>query len=306
MNHSHLSHTQRNSIVVSIVLHLIALVLWSGLIDFDLFKNDDKLTKSRDEAPIVFELQQPRRPHEVVETPEDAKVNEFQNDTDLASDKNALARDSEVNSRLPLAGPFARGDVEFRELLNNPAPPGEQGVRADEESESRDEKKSSKSQPEETGDIYASQQFEKFSREYLTNQKKVKNPGAQENVPRARYDQQDTRALEKGGISFNTYEWNFAPYMLALKKRVERNIFPPPAFTRMGIISGETLLRFKIYPNGELRDLVLVSYDGHETLMQTSMRAIEISAPFMPLPTDFPESHLEVTAKFHYFIPSRN
>ncbi|MFQ5772553.1 MAG: energy transducer TonB, partial [bacterium] len=90
--------------------------------------------------------------------------------------------------------------------------------------------------------------------------------------------------------------------MLALKKKVEHNIFPPPAFIRMGIISGETLLRFKIYPNGEMKDLEVLEYKGHETLMQTSVRAIEISAPFAPLPSNFPEAYLEVTAKFHYFI----
>lgn len=297
-----MKHTAyQNSIVVSILLHLLLLAIWSGAIRLNLLKGDIKPVKP-DESPLVFELQEPKRPREVVETPEDARVDELQKDAELASDKNAIARNSESHSQLPLGDPFSQGDVEVRELPSTPMPRGETGELAREDQEIKQQKKKSENEPDENSDIYASRQFEKFSREYLTNQKTATNPGAQESVPRARYDNPDTRALENGALSFNTYNWDFAPYMLALKKRVERNIFPPPAFTFMGIISGQTLLRFKIYPNGELRDLTLLTYEGHETLMQTSLRAIEISAPFMPLPADFPEAYLEVTAKFQYHI----
>jgi hypothetical protein len=68
------------------------------------------------------------------------------------------------------------------------------------------------------------------------------------------------------------------------------------------MISGETLLRFKIYPNGQLRDLEILGYEGHESLMRTSSNAVEASAPFPKLPSDFPEPYLEVTGKFMYLI----
>jgi hypothetical protein len=289
--------------VVSAVLHLILLTLWSGLLDLHLLQGDEPAKPQ--EQPLVFELQEPQRPREVVETPDDARLNEPPENAELASDKNAFARNSESNSHLPLDDPFSKGDLEFRELPTNPMPRGEAGDLGQEEPNPSQQKEAQPNRKEDS-ESYVSQEFEKFTREYLTKQKTVANPGAQENIPKARYDHQDSRALENGDISFNTYNWNFAPYMLALKKRVERNIFPPPAFTYMGIISGETLLRFKIYPNGELRDLTLITYDGHETLMQTSLRAIEISAPFAVLPSDFPEEYLEVTAKFHYSIVNRN
>lgn len=298
------SKSYRIAVIVSLLVHLVMLAVWSAVTDLSLFSVNETQIKL-DEPPLVFELEEQRRRREVIETPEDARIEELQKNAELASDKNASARNSETNSQLPLGDPFSRGDVEFRELPNNPMPPGEQGVKAREKNSNQKESEKSDSKPEESGDVYASQQYEKFSREYLTKQKTVTTPGAQEQLPRPRYDNPDTRALEKGAISFNTYEWDFAPYMIALKKKVERNIFPPPAFTYMGIISGETLLRFKIFPNGELRDLTLLSFDGHETLMQTSMRAIEISAPFLPLPMDFPEAYLEVTAKFHYYIPKK-
>ncbi len=289
----------RNSVVVSFVLHLLLLAIWASAIDLKFLAREAPPAKPP-EPPLVFDLQEQKRPREVIETPEDAKVDELQRDAELASDKNALARNHENHSQLPIGDPFSRGEVEFRELPQNPVPPGEPGAPAREQKEREQENRHSETEP------FASQQFEKFTREYLTQPKTTANPGAQASPPRPRYDNSDTQALEKGAISFNTYEWNFAPYMLALKKRVEGNIFPPPAFTYMGIISGETLLRFKIYPNGELRDLTLLTYEGHETLMQTSLRAIEISAPFPPLPADFPEAYLEVTAKFHYSVLNRH
>ena len=106
-------------------------------------------------------------------------------------------------------------------------------------------------------------------------------------------------------MSFNTYEWHFAPYMLALKKKIQGNIFPPAAFTRLGLISGETLLRFRIYPNGELSHLEVLEYNGHDTLKETSVKAVEISAPFVPLPQNFPKAYLEVTGSFSYFVRKR-
>ena len=104
------------------------------------------------------------------------------------------------------------------------------------------------------------------------------------------------------GIAPYTYEWDFAPYLLELKRRIRRNIFPPIAFTRLGMISGVTLLRFKIYPDGQLRDLKILGYEGDRSLMETSQTAVEISAPFPDLPSDFPEPYLEVTGKFLYLI----
>jgi outer membrane biosynthesis protein TonB len=127
-------------------------------------------------------------------------------------------------------------------------------------------------------------------------------PGVQEQLPTVEHDNQESRALDSGGLSFNTYNWNFAPYMLELKRRIQRNIHPPAAFMYLGLISGETLVRFKIYPNGQMQDFQVLDYRGHKSLMITSVNAVEVSAPFPLLPPDFPEPYLEVTGKFIYFV----
>ena len=120
------------------------------------------------------------------------------------------------------------------------------------------------------------------------------------------HDQRRTRAEDQGGLSFNTYAWEWAPYMLMLKERIQRNIFPPIAFTRLGAISGASLLRFRIYPDGHMERLAILDYQGDKSLADTSYNAVSISAPFPPLPENFPESYLEVTGKFIYFIRGRN
>ena len=165
-------------------------------------------------------------------------------------------------------------------------------------------KKIDKNIETEASDYFAQTSTSEFSRDELIKSQRG-NPGASYRQPKIRYDNRVSRVEDIGGLSFNTYNWDFAPYMLALKRRVEGNIFPPAAFTRMGLISGETLLRFKIYPNGQMRDLELLEYEGHETLKETSLRAIELSAPFGQLPENFPEPFLEVTGRFLFHIIKR-
>ena len=49
------------------------------------------------------------------------------------------------------------------------------------------------------------------------------------------------------------------------------------------------------------RDVDYTIYgEGEKALIETSKRAVQVSAPFPPLPEDFPEKYLVVTASFHY------
>jgi hypothetical protein len=112
-------------------------------------------------------------------------------------------------------------------------------------------------------------------------------------------------ATRRGGLSFNTYEWDFAPYMLAMKRAIEDHLFPPYAFTHMGLISGTNIIRFVVMPDGGIRSLEILGSDAHFSLDRTSLRAIESSVPFLPLPADFPDEYLEVTAHFSYVVLGR-
>lgn len=111
-----------------------------------------------------------------------------------------------------------------------------------------------------------------------------------------------SHALEQGGLQLSTYDWEFAPYLAYLKRHIGNHIHPPAAFTQLGIIQGRTRLKFRITPDGRLANLEVIDFDGSPYLRDTSIRAVELSADFRPLPAHFPDDFLEISALFHYLI----
>jgi outer membrane biosynthesis protein TonB len=106
-----------------------------------------------------------------------------------------------------------------------------------------------------------------------------------------------------GGISLNTTEWDFAPYLLDLKRRIKQKWIPPMAFTALGAVHGYTWVRFRIYPDGHMEDMEVVETEGHDSLHRSSANAVKGAAPFRPLPAGFPEEYLEITFGFYYLLP---
>jgi hypothetical protein len=294
-------------IVLSILLHILLLLVWAGVIKLNLVGFDIIPPEPVKEEPIVFDLQQPQKPKQVIETPDDAKVVEKQTQADYLSDKNALARNPESDPNLKTGEAFSRGDLNTHELprtqqpIGQPQPPPQpqQQEQKNEEKNEKEEKPDPNPNPE---SLMIENSGTAFIREFVLKRPNPMNPGVTERLPSVRHDQQETRARDMGGLSFNTYDWDFAPYLLMLKRRIQRNIFPPAAFSQLGLISGESLIRFRIYPNGEMRNLEVLGYQGHKSLMETSYKAVEVSAPFPDLPSDFPEPFLEITGKFIYFV----
>ncbi|MCK5057178.1 MAG: hypothetical protein KAT34_11020 [Candidatus Aminicenantes bacterium] len=279
-------------ILASILLHVLLFLFWEAAVKLELFEFNIKAEQPLDAAPLVFDLQ-PEGPREVIETPDDAKIVEKQKQADFLSDKNALARNPEADPEKEVGEAFSRGDFESHDLPTTQGPPGAIPVLPDQQKTDPTDK---------PADSALEQSARETIREYVEKKRQILPPGVRERQPGVLHDNRDTRAMDSGGLSFNTYNWNFAPYMLTLKDKIRRNIFPPPAFTRVGLISGSTLLRFKIFPDGQMKDLEILGYKGHKSLMQTSNTAIEISAPFPPLPGDFPDPFLEVTCRFSYLI----
>jgi hypothetical protein len=111
-----------------------------------------------------------------------------------------------------------------------------------------------------------------------------------------------SQALERGGLQLSTYDWEFGPYLAYLKRRIGSNLFPPALFRDYGLIDGQTVLRFRIYRDGALEGPNVVKYRGSPLLRETSVRAVELSAAFRPLPGDFPDKYLEITGLFDYVV----
>ena len=289
------SRAKRRVILLSVLLHLLFLAIWDSAVRLDLARLAPAAPPAVKSPPLVFDLQQPELPREVIATPDDARTTPAPQKADFLSDKNALARNQEPAPQLPLKDdPFSRGDLVSHDLPMPPRSPQAEAAAAKPPATASDRENEDTDPGREAN----------ADRTVPPDKKPESAPGRpfQFDLPSVPHRQLAGRAAESGGLSFNTYDWNFAPYMLALKERISRNIFPPLAFSQLGMIDGETMLRFKIYPDGRLADLELLAYNGHRTLMETSRFAVSTSAPFPTLPADFPKSYLEVTAKFSYFV----
>jgi len=285
-------HIRKITIIVSLLLHLIFLASYDSLRHIFVFSPDASLADPEQEKQIVFEFEQPM---EVIESPDDAIQQVPTDKTNLLSDRNSIARDRYTQADKPVGAPYQQGDLdinsyyETRGMETEPVAPSTESPNPESD---RQQESKAKSQSEYSLNTAGS---EEFSRQALMG--KQPQQQGQNQILR---DSDDFSAREVGGLAFNTYNWEYAPYLLYLKDKIQQNIYPPPAFNRMAMVDGDVLVRFRIMPNGELAELKVLEYKGQKALMETSVKAVENSAVFKPLPADFPESYLEVTGRFLY------
>lgn len=274
----------RLALLISVLLHLLAFVFVGLVLPLSTIALQKTDAPKPDRPPLVFTL---------AETPESARREKPPEQAEHVSDKNAVAQNPVAPPNLPLGKPFAEGLSANATAAPQPPANAVKPEPSASENLSRHDAATSTEEGMSAARISSS-----FRREFLTGSQRR----APTQISEAGRENQQSRAPELGGFSLNTYEWDFAPYMLWLQRHVQRNIYPPPAFTHMGIISGRTMLRFRINRDGTLLGMELLGYDGHKTLMETSVRAVQLSAPFRELPKDFPEDYLEVTGHFEYTV----
>ncbi len=271
----------RTPFIVSILVHVLLLLAWTA--------TDLLLNRAHRRAPI--EAKDDGFVFELIETPDFLPEEKPDAPTNLVSDRSTRAADENPMTTQELHIPYSPGEFMFK-TYDEPAaqasgPGGEQ--RPGEE------------RPEgEIGDLAALDMGDLASIDLLKNADSDRHY----RIPARSVDFRNlvSSLTRQGGVSFNTYEWDFAPYMLAMKRKVEKNLHPPYAFTHMGMVSGTTILSFTVLRDGTVRGLVILGSDAHFSLDRTSVRAIELSMPFLPLPRDFPEDVLEVTAQFSYIL----
>ncbi|MEN8222518.1 MAG: energy transducer TonB [Acidobacteriota bacterium] len=279
---------RKYTIIVSIVLHIIIFFAAEKTINFRLLGTEDLAEEINE--PIVFDLSENENPKQVIETTEDQRSEKKSEKPEYFSDKNTIARNPDPPSDLKEDAPYSKGDLDVPSLPKIT----KEGKPEDVKEKTDPEKEKSEKKTEDITDAISESKEEAFEVEKRDPGESIRNQILHRNIL--------AKVKELGGFAFNTYDWNFAPYMLELKRLIQSNIFPPIAFTQLGMISGETLLRFRIYPDGRLEALELLNTKGHKSLVETSVNAVEISDPFPELPDDFPKPFLEVTGKFIYFI----
>jgi TonB family protein len=107
---------------------------------------------------------------------------------------------------------------------------------------------------------------------------------------------------ESGPISFETqwYEWgDYADHMV---RRIRRHWYDNmPEIIKIGM-KGVVVIRFTIERNGAITDITTLSSSQIPPFDFAARKAIELSSPLNPLPSDFPGTRERVTVQFYYNI----
>ena len=105
-------------------------------------------------------------------------------------------------------------------------------------------------------------------------------------------------------ISARTREYEFAVYMDAWRRKVERvgNLNYPGEAARRGL-SGSLLLEVALNPDGTIEDVALRRSSGERILDDAAVRIVRLAAPFAEFPEDIAAEvdvlHIERTWLFH-------
>ena len=261
--------------LISIAIHLSLVLAW-GISEWISPPHGPDRWEEQDEDRLAFEL---------IEIPDDIPEERPEMESNLVSDKDTRASDMDRRNT-DIEEPYAAGDFEFREY----------------EHLSGDRRKQDRQTSSEEEDEGQSSEYAMLNRDfdYLGEMRASRHE--QDSRESIAYKNLLSSADRQGGISFNTYNWDFAPYMLAMKREVERHLYPPYAFTHLGAVSGTSIVRFIVMRDGHIEALRILESDAHYSLDRASLSAVELSAPFLPLPHNFPEAYLEVTAHFTYVV----
>ena len=92
-------------------------------------------------------------------------------------------------------------------------------------------------------------------------------------------------------------EPDFGPYMRELQRRIKLNWDPPK-----GNESKTVILLFKIAKDGRLLSCRVHRSSGLPSADQAALKAVELTAPFRPLPADFKGQSIDIQFTFDYRV----
>ena len=86
-------------------------------------------------------------------------------------------------------------------------------------------------------------------------------------------------------VSANTKEHDYAAYMHAWRKKVERiGNLNYPAAARKKNLSGKLVLDVSLNKDGSINEITIRRSSGHQILDQSAIKIVKLSAPFAPFP----------------------
>lgn len=273
------------ALLLSIVVH-IGLLWFISQRDLLAFDRQTKRKSIPQELTFIFPENQPPPP-ELDQRPREIVQNINENDqipeqTNLLSERYSRARNPERTARLG-DSPKSEGNSPFDNLSGAPSEP-----------------------------VFKSFGTKRFSLEALTGSstKDPREPSSGDEGSRSpspasdgsnqMLDEKKFSVEEVGSLSLSTYQWEWAPYINAMKNKLYRVWYAPSAYYELGLIHGYTVIMYTIDRSGNVTRLEVLKHKGHSSLEKASVDAIQALFPFLPLPDNFPEETLTITAKLYY------
>jgi outer membrane biosynthesis protein TonB len=285
---------RNRNILIALILSLLFHVGLLFLLHFwHLLKPETNQEKEKvaQEVTVVFPENKPKPAEKeqlIVENQNE--TDEVPDNTNLLSEKNSRARNPEKTNQVQKNTPFSQGNVNLQELSNPkrekkpPLPYGYKRFSSDAlvgKQTDNQQRKKGEANP--------------LDREGVQSQSQSAQSGINQRMQQKKFSVE-----EVGALSLSTYAWEWAPYVRKLKEKHSNVWFSPPAYNRLGIIHGATKIVFEISRDGTLLNAKVIEHKGHESLEVASFASIKAIFPFLPLPKDFPDESLTITATLVY------
>ncbi len=277
------------SVLASILLHVVILIL----INLESLFGAAETVQPETPEPLELVFEQPQT---------EKKENLPEKFYELVENPNANTENPEASDMLSTKSSQSQAPVIQPGQLR--AVPGEY-TKENKQSEKREKQTEPSSEVEKAvkDALLAYRENRSFNRKLLSEEKEKSQEtekDAEQQFGESKQRPEGFDADLVGDFALSTYEWEWAPYWLAFKRKLNRIWYAPPAYYRLGLIHGHTISRIKISRDGRLVDLEVLRHVGHESLQQSSVSALDGVFPFQPLPDHFPEDHLEITIKMIY------
>lgn len=127
----------------------------------------------------------------------------------------------------------------------------------------------------------------------------VPAPSGTSDLAQEAMDAGGINAALEGDISLSTTAWEWAPWLQAFRRKLLATWTAPLGY-HLGLIHGWTLLEVVIDPGGTVRSTRVLGEEGNSAFRESSLSAITRSAPYLPLPADFPDETLVLTIHMGY------
>jgi outer membrane biosynthesis protein TonB len=278
------------SIIISFLLHLVLFILFFEL---NLFAFAD-VKKPEEPKPLEFVFEQPPPQTKA----EDKGPEKFY---EIVENPNATEDKPDNTDMLSTAFSRSRAPEKLPGQLH--AVPGSPDENKQEEQVKKEEQSEEEVLNAPDKNLLAFNENRSFDRSALTGKRQEQTPEVETGENTRGENPNRPRGFDAdlvGDFALSSYQWDWAPYWLAFKRKLNRVWFAPPAYYELGLIYGHTILRFKITRDGRMYDLEVLRQVGHASLEQSSVSAIQAVFPFLALPKDFPDEYLEVTIKMIY------